>query len=286
MAKQAATAKTKAVAKLATVGGVPAHLQDKKMTGAGVSTDQSDLLIPMARILQKNSPEVEKKAPTYVKGAEPGDIYIKILDKPIIKGDDGFLFQPCYFSKGFVEWLPRNKGGGGGGGFVTLHAVEPSDTESRPAPDNPERMLRVRKSNGNLIVETRYHGGYIITDEGEPIPAVIPFASSGHTVSKIWMMLMNRKMIGDNKADSFAVYYRFKSVLKTKGPNTWHMFEITDAGEPGDDNLPTTYWAPTEEDYERGRMLYQNLATGAKTFRAEDAAPDDEPATDRANARM
>ena len=47
------------------------------MTGAGVSTDMADNLVPMGRILQKNSPEVEKNDPNYIQGAEPGDIYIK-----------------------------------------------------------------------------------------------------------------------------------------------------------------------------------------------------------------
>lgn len=281
MAKNA-TAK-KAAVPAVTSGNVPAHLASVKMSGAGVSTDQSDNLIPMARILQKMSPEVDKKAGAqYIKGAEPGDIYVKSLSNPIIKGEDGFLFQPCYFSKGFVEWIPRAKGGGGGGGYVALHKEEPSDTVSQPDPMNPERNIRVRKSNGNIVVETRYHGGFIIMEDGEPVPCVIPFSSSGHTVSKTWMMLMNRKQVNGIKADSFAVYYRMKSVSKTKNNNTWSLFEVTDAGEE-EDGVPTTYWVPSTEDYARGKALFESLASGRRGFDAGAAGDDAEDQTNRSS---
>jgi hypothetical protein len=276
MAKATAKPTGRAIAKTGG-GGVPAHLQKVKMSGAGVSTDTSDLLIPMCRILQPMSPEVQKRGATYIKGAEPGDIYIKNAANPVLKGEDGFLFQPCYFSKGIVEWLPRDKGGGGGGGFVMLHKEEPADAISVPNPQNPERTMRIRKSNKNILVETRYHGGFIITD-GTPMPAVIPFASSGHTVSKAWMMLMNSKMVSGVKADSWAVYYRFKTKLKTVGPNTWSIFEITDGGEEDEDGLPSTLWVPTLEDYERGAALGKSLASGAQRFDA--AAAGDEAADD------
>lgn len=286
MAKSATTTKKTGKAVATTGGGaVPAHLSKVKMSGAGVSTDQSDNLIPMARILQKMSPEVDKKAGAqYIKGAEPGDIYVKSLPNPIIKGEEGFLFQPCYFSKGFVEWIPRAKGGGGGGGFVTMHKEEPEDTVSAKDPQNPERNIRQRKSNGNLIVETRYHGGFIIMEDGEPVPCVIPFASSGHTVSKTWMMLMNRKQVNGVKADSFAVYYRFKSISKTKNNNTWSLFEITDAGDE-EDGVPTTLWVPTVEDYERGKALHDSLASGTRGFDAAAAGGDETEETTNTSSK-
>lgn len=277
--KEQATAQSKAVAttnrKTAVAkgsGGLPAYLAETKMTGKGVSTDASDNLVPMARVLQKMSPEVEKKGVAYIAGAEAGDIFIKNTANPIIKGEAGFLFQPCYFSKGVVEWLPRAKGGGGGGGFVALHPEMPSDAVQAQDPQNEERKIWVRKSNKNLLVETRYHGGYIIVDDEPPQPAILPFSGSGHTVSKTWMMLMNRKQFNGTKADSYAVYYRFRSVLKNKNNNTWHLFEITDAGEQDPaSGLPTTFWAPSVEDFERGKSLHDSLASGARVFNAEDS---------------
>lgn len=267
--------KSQAVA--TTKGGdanVPAHIKTAKAQGRGVSTDAHDNVIPMGRILQKMSNEVEKKSANYIAGAEVGDIYFKNLSPPIIKGQEGFLFQPCDYKWGYVEWVPRGKGGGGGNGYVAFYAPDqkPKDTSMKPDPQNKERMIEVRK-NGNVIVETRYHSGYIIPEEKglAPIPCVLPMSGSGHSVSKNWMGMMNRKIVDGQKADSWWAYYRLKTVSKTKGNNTWDMFEVTDAG-PEKNGIPTTMWAPTEEDLARGEELFLALSSGTKTFDASEEA--------------
>ncbi|HEX2614726.1 MAG TPA: hypothetical protein VHL10_04485, partial [Nitrososphaera sp.] len=147
------------------------------------------------------------------------------------------------------------------------------DTSMKPDPQNKERMIEVRK-NGNVIVETRYHSGFIIPEDGEgaPIACVLPMSGSGHSVSKNWMGMMNRKIVDGQKADSWWAYYRLKTVSKTKGNNTWDMFEVTDAG-PEKNGIPTTMWAPTTEDLERGEALHVALSSGVKTF---DASEQDE----------
>lgn len=256
---------------------VPAYLQKKEMQGRGAQMDQSDLLIPMIRILQSNSPEVNKNQSQYIKGSEIGDILVKGGNPPIIKGETGFMFQACYRRKAHVEWLPRNKGGGGGAGFVASHAEEPADTETAVIKeDGNEKTVRRRKSNGNLIVETRYYGGFIIKgtfdedgnfEPGDEAPQAIaiPFAASNHTPAKNWNGLIGGKMIGGEKADIWAVYYRVRTISRTKGPNTWSIYDIVDAG-PEEDGFPTTYWAPTDEDFERGAALYNQLASEQKRF--------------------
>src|SRR6188768_2299287 len=94
--------------------GLPAHLRDYKSTGAGVPNKMDDFLIPMAKVLGPQSPEVLKNNPNQIKGAEAGDILIKNAPRPLIKAEAGFLFQPCYRDEAVIEWLPRGKGGGGG----------------------------------------------------------------------------------------------------------------------------------------------------------------------------
>jgi hypothetical protein len=275
MAKGSTAKKSTAVAvKDKGDSNLPAHLRTAKPSGRGTSTDAHDNIIPMGRILQKMSQEVEKKGQQYVQGAEVGDIYFKNLSPPIIKGQEGFLFQPCDYKWGYVEWLPRGKGGGGGAGYVAFYPPDqkPKDTSMKPDPMNKERMIEVRK-NGNVIVETRYHSGYIIDPDGEnaPIACVLPFSGSGHGVSKAWMGMMNRKVVEGQKADSWWAYYRLKTVSKTKNNNTWDLFEVTDAG-PEKNGIPTTMWAPTEEDLQRGEELFLALDSGTKTFDASEAA--------------
>lgn len=273
------------VTKTGSGAGVPAHLAGYKSTGAGVPTDQSDFLIPMAKVLDAKSPEVEKRGASYVPGAEAGDILIKNAPHPLIKGEDGFLFQACYRDAAVIEWIPRNKGGGGGGGFIARHPQDflqtSKDKEQRPHPENKTKLIWFRKSTGNLLVETRYVGGYAITDDDPPMPLVLPFSSTGHTIAKQWNMLIASKRINGGKADIWLVYYRITSKLRQRQDQSWYLFDITDAGDEVN-GLPTTMWAPEMEDVERGKALYESLASGARQFDAgsADASEDDASAKD------
>lgn len=248
---------------------VPAHVANRKRSGRGTSTDAHDNIIPMGRILQKMSPEVDKKNPNYVQGAEVGDIYFKNLPL-IIKGEEGFIFQPCDYKWGYVEWILRGKGGGGGSGFVAFYPPnkKPQNLKLVPDPMNPDRQIEVRKDNGNAIIETRYHSGYMLQEGEAPIGCTLPFSGSGHSVSKTWMGMMNRKIVNGEKADSWEVGYRLKSVSKTKNNNTWDLFEVSDAG-PEENGLPTTLWLD-DEQVSLGEQLHQALQSGATKIDEKD----------------
>ena len=257
----------------ATPGAMPAFLGGVEMSGKGVSTDAKDVLIPMARILQKNSPQVERRGSDYVPGAEAGKIFIKNAPKQILDGDEGFLFQPCHFTQGVVEWVDRNKGGGGGQGFVALHKTMPADAQSTPHPLDPSRFQMTRP-NGNVCIDTRYHAGFIIQDGATPMPCVIPFSSTGHSVSRQWMFLMTQKVNGGRIVDSWCVYYRFRTKLRSKGSNTWFVFDVSDAG-PEVNGLHETMWIQSLEDYERGRALNAALESGEQKIDLGDGPADE-----------
>lgn len=277
MSKPSTTTKKPTTAVATNNPNVPAHLQDYQSTGVGVPTDQKDFLLPMAKVLDAKSPEVTKGHAGHIKGAEAGDIFIKNAPQQVYKGETGFLFQPCYRDAAVIEWLPRNKGGGGGGGFVARHRddfLETSqDKEQRPHPENPSKLVWFRKSTGNLLVETRYYGGYLISESGEPpIPLVLPFASTGHTVAKQWNMLLAQKRLHNRPADIWLVYYRVTTRLKQRQDQAWYLFDIADAGKPDPETrLPTTLWVPTAADFSRGKLLHDNLASGAKQMDHEAA---------------
>lgn len=275
-AKQKATGTS--VAKKNQSVGVPAHLANYESEGKGVPNKASDFLLPMAKVLDAKSPEVTKGHPNRVAGAEAGDIYIKNAPTPLIKGETGFIFQPCYRDEAIIEWLARNKGGGAGAGFVARHAFDyiarnPKEVEQRPHPENKDKKIWVRKATGNQLVETRYVGGFLISDDPEvpPMPLSLPFASTGHTVAKQWNMLMASKRLHGRPADIWLVYYQIKSRLKSRADQSWYLLDVVDAGEP-ENGIPTTLWIPTPEDAERGRMLHESLADGQRGFDDEAAA--------------
>lgn len=232
--------------------GLPAHLQSLVAAdaGKGVSTKAEDNIVPMVYILQTGSPQVNRNKPEFIEKAKSGDIWMRASPKPIIEGESGFIFQPCFFHKAWVEWKrPR-----GTGSFVTSHIERPAEAKEVPDPVNSKKMIWIMP-NGNEVIETRYHSGFYYPEEGGmPVPYVIPFSSTGHTISRQWMFMMGQKMIGQDRAPSFAGLYRLKTREKTNAAGTWFLFDVADAG-----------WVPTEEAYAHGRALYEAFASGEKT---------------------
>jgi len=218
-------------------------------SGQGVSKAQEDNLVPLIYILQKQSPQVEKRDPRYVEGAEPADIWLRNAPNPIVKGEQGILFQPCYFTVDWVEWVPRDKGGG----FVTRYPEPPADVSKRVDPQNPNRIKYLRP-NGNEVMQTRNHVGYVQTgDGGTPMPFVIPMTSSGHTVSRQWMTDMNRKTTASGKtAPSFGYWYRLKTVMRQNQLGAWYTWEVKEEGRASDD------------DVRRGAELFMAFDAGTK----------------------
>ncbi len=203
---------------------------------------------------------MNKKNPAYVQGAENGDILLRHSANPLVKGETGITFQPCFFEKYWVEWVPRD----GGGGFVARHAELPEVAKREEDPKNPNKV-RFIMPNGNEVIETRAHIGLVYQSGQPPQPYVIPMTSSGHTVSRAFMFSMNSKMVGEDKAPSWACLYLLKTKERSNAAGTWATWDISDAG-----------WVQSEEDYNRGKALNDAFAAGEKT--SETAAP--EPAKD------
>ncbi len=248
--------KKKAVAKKES-GGPPAHMQKRmeKDVGKGVSTAQEDNLVPLIYVLQANSPQVNKRSPEFIKGCEAGDIWLRGSEPPIVKGEDGFKFQPCFFSKDWVEWIPRDSGGG----FVGRHPKCPEEAERTQDPQNPNRV-RFIMPNGNEVIETRYHIGYVFMEDGRTVPYVIPFSSTGHTVSKAWMFLINAKQIAGGTASSWCCYYRLRTKHRSNVHGDWYQLEAIDEG-----------WVQEEDVYERGAALNAAFEEGSRDLESPEA---------------
>lgn len=245
MATDVATTKTQLPAALA-----------KRMAedaGKGVSTAQEDNIVPLIYILQPLSPQVLKTDPAYIQGAEAGDILLRNANDPIVKGAEGIIFQPCFFTKDWVEWVPR----GSGGGYVGRHADRPTEAKETRDPKNPNKVKYVMP-NGNEVIETRYHVGFVLRGK-QALPFVIPLTSTGHTVSRQWMFTMNSQQLPDGKkAPVFACLYRIKTRMRSNVDGSWFTPDISNASEDGQ-----TCFIETEADYLRGFALHEAFASGA-----------------------
>lgn len=229
---------------------VPAYLKGVEGGGRGLSQRQEDNLVPIITILQKNSPQCEKRDPKYLEGAEAGMIWMRGAEFPLVDGDEGFLFQPCYFDQDYVEWVSRSNGGG----FVGRHRVMPAEAKQVEVPgDDGKPRKKWVMPNGNEIMETRYHVGRVFLDNGDRLAYVIPLQSTGNTVSKQWMFEMNNKKHPSTgeRVDSFAKLYRLRTKYRQNAAGNWFGFEPTDEG-----------WVADQEDYEAGLALFQAFDKG------------------------
>lgn len=264
-------------------GNLPTSIFEKvkEDVGKGVSTDQADNLVPIVAIAQPLTPQAMASNPKKIEGLEPGMIWLKNApgDIQFIPGEDGILVQPCFFDKDFVEWRTRDNGGG----FIArwraiVKKPDPQDanktnlflvnydeknkevlgpqvTEVRD-PKNQNKIKWVLQ-NGNEVVETRYHIVRVFMDDGRRLAYTIPFASTGHTVSRGWMTQMNLARLpeeaGGGNAPSFAKLYRMKLGYKTNAAGAWWQWTISDEG-----------WIASVDDYEAGRNLFNAFEKGEK----------------------
>jgi hypothetical protein len=234
-------------------GSLPAHLAARMSEDAGKGTSQraDDNIVPMIAVLQPLSPQVDRRNGKYIEGAEPGDILLKLNSPPIVKGTEGFLFQPCHFSRQWVRWVSRSQGGGFRGRFDEL----PPDAQ-KVFDQRLEREV-YRMPDGDELNDTRYHVGLAYLPGGA-MPYVIPLTSTGHTVSRTWQALMNGIRLPDDRvAPSFSRLYRLRTTQRTNKAGTWFQFDVSHHD-----------WAD-DRQYERGRQLYESLAAGERTIESE-----------------
>ncbi len=242
-------------------GAAPAFLKERAQSGKGISTKQEDNLVPLIYVLQTNSPQVNKRGADYIEGAEAGDIWLRNAATPIIKGDVGMDFQCCYFSKDWVEWIPRDDGGG----FVARHPANNGDkppaelkAEKKPDPKDPNVFKWVLE-NGHELRETRYHVGFVILKRSIILPYVIPLSGTGHSVSRAWMAQMGSKMTEDGQRyDMWTSIYHIRTKHRTNKKGEWFSFEVRDQG-----------FITTQEEDARGAALHEAFESGAKVAEQE-----------------
>lgn len=236
---------------------LPAGLMDEfeQHAGEGVSTAREDTLIPLLAVLQNNSPQVSKRDPKYIDGAEAGDILLTNLNR-YWKGEAGILFQPCAFGREFIEWRLRDDGGG----FIGRHPRMPETAKQVVDGKNPQKQRWVMPS-GTEIVDTRYHYGIILNGAEAfgtgaplgPMQAVLALSSTGHTFSRQWMTQMSQlRLPGGKAAPARARQYLITTVPKSNAAGDWFGLKAEDRG-----------WITDAEQFALGTALYQSIQEGS-----------------------
>ena len=203
---------------------------DKAMradAGMGVSTRASDNITPSIAVLQPLSPAV-LAGPEKISNAEAGDFLLTNASNPIIKGGEGFWFQPVCMTEWWFEFIPRDRGGG----FVARYPVRYDDEDQVVPPQGAEQDANLpyrftfTETNNNCI-HYRFVPG-IMWENGVGLEYVIPFHGTGHTVAKGWNTRMNRKRSQDGTMwPAFSHVYQLTTVQKQNKHGTWFQIEVS-----------------------------------------------------------
>ncbi len=284
----------------------PAHLAEfaAQDAGLGVSTSAEDNLVPLLYVLQPLSPQVDRRSPQYIEGAEAGDIYLRNAPPgmEIIKAnaenaraagvaDFGILAQPCHFYRDVAEWVPRDEGGGGGKGFVARHEVERAKEVAGAKPGVDRKTGKVDPNAWTTadgehdLVENRNHA-VLLHHGGRVLPYLIPLNSTGHSVSRAWMSKINQKVMGAeavhaSASDREAKIEALRRNLEAAGkpsvyPSFAYLYKLTTEQRQNNEGkwfvlkAEDARWA-TADEYRSGRRLNQQFRSGEKKAAAPEA---------------
>lgn len=178
---------------------------------AGAGTEDigvNDVLIPRLTIIQGLSPQLQRKKPEYIEGAEIGDI-CDVATGDLFK--EGVLFLPVYYRKDWLEWAPRASGKG----LVAIHQDDGILADCT-RDDKGKFVL----PNGNYIAETAQWFGLNMTAGRRK--CFIPMASSQLKRSRKWMtMVTNERIMRADGSDFQApIFYRAYSLTTAEESNS------------------------------------------------------------------
>ena len=201
--------------------------------GEGTVFDASELEIPFIRLAQQLSPQLSKKKPEYIEGAELGSIYNNVT-KECWDGSTGITVIPCYQVTKYLEFVPREQGGGFKG------EISPSD----PILQRTNRVgSKEILPHGNELVKSDQHFVLVLSDDGMFQLAVIDMKSSALKHSRRWKTQIAMQKIKHPKTGAmvtpavFATMWKLTSTEDSNDQGEWANWSVEKVGLVSDRDL-------------------------------------------------
>ncbi len=172
---------------LTTVDPALMAMLEQSKGGGFEEAGQDAFATPFLVILQDLSPQTKSLMPGYIEGAKPGNI-LQSVSKELFAN---VRVIPCYFSKVFIEWIPREQDGG-------LVGIHPADTPLQTQITRDEKNRPVLP-NGHILEDTRQHYVLFVHPSGAVQQCLIAMRSTNVKVSKNWMASMQAGLPFNNK---------------------------------------------------------------------------------------
>jgi hypothetical protein len=187
----------------------------------GISNRTEDQYLAQLRQLQALSPQCDPNMAEYIAGAQSGDFVITELHK-LFKGAVGLGVLHCGQIRTKSEFLPERQG------FVARWLTDPSDIETR-IEDGKRWPVQVRKSNGNLLIETIEL--YLLA---EGIPCVMFCSATKVRFARQWMAWLAQPQFINPRTGrpmpSYARRYRLYSASDSNARGRWAAPKFEDLG--------------------------------------------------------
>lgn len=191
-----------------------------------------DQLIPMLRILQKNSPQCEADSDKFIKEAQAG-MLLNTATSELFSGDeaDGVRFVIAHYHRAYAEYTPRDQGGG----FLGLRPID--DEQAAELRKAQGRFGKLETDVGTELVETYYAYVLMLPEEpgGDPAPMIVAFSSTGITPFKQLAGLLNG--LRRKRVPLYAPIIHASTRRKQNAKGTFFTWFLRFAGTSADEYL-------------------------------------------------
>lgn len=239
------------------VKGLPAEAESKKrlMSAADIEkyttseaegVNAGNMIVPRLTVLQGLSPQVDRLAPEFIKGAQIG----QICDVALGEVWDTIKILPCYYADVYLEWSPR-----GGDGLVHNYGTDSTEFDKLPANEKQKHYRRVpgkEEKECNEIVKTGTI--WALNLSANMRPCFFPLSSTAYQAAKEFNIRRLEDKIevapGEwRKARMTTRIWDVTTFQRTKGDNKWYV--------------PTLRKAETIFELPNGEALFE----AAETFK-------------------
>jgi len=242
---------------------------------AGMGNEEvspEDYALPILRILQKMSPQVDENEEGHVEGAKAGMFFNTVTNEAY---DGDLTVVPVLFRKELVEWVPRDAGGG----FVAVYDIN-DPIKDVAVPKEEGSLHMTLPESGNDLVDTYNQYVICVEEGGSRFPALISMTSTQVKKAKQWNSLISQQsLVHKGKLISnpprWAFLYKLATIGESNDYGSFYNFNVTIVKDENGKPVETLH-----EDsalFTTASSLYEALKKGeAKADYAADAGADGE----------
>lgn len=189
---------------------------------------KDDLSIPMLKIAQKGSPQVDTDQPEYIEGLKPGDFFNSATGTNF---GSVIRIQPIVYFRNFVIWEGA-KGQGVFQGTLSVDEFEEMEKEKNLVRDGGDSVDKGAGENGMDIryTDTRNYA-VMLPDHMEQGLLVFAMSSTGIKPSKDWNSQNAIRRFNGQKVARYATIWTLETAGFTKDGYAWkQVAKITPDG--------------------------------------------------------